>query len=108
MLDWVFVDAETGAETGVKCTTTLRNGVLVFVEGGDRFAVTPDATIRLSRKALDELAEKPGFQKNFNQAVDEKKITLEGANAQAATDAVFGTLVLPDPKFPIVTPRARG
>ncbi|GGV09251.1 alkyl/aryl-sulfatase [Streptomyces spectabilis] len=106
-LDWVFLDAETGAETGDKCTTTLRNGVLVFVEGGDRFVKTPDATIRLSRKALDELAEKPGYKENFNQAVDDKKITLEGADAQAATDAVFGTLTLPDPKFPIVTPRVR-
>ncbi|WP_037824584.1 alkyl/aryl-sulfatase [Streptomyces sp. NRRL B-1347] len=107
VLDWVFVDAGTGAETGEKCTTTLRNGVLVFVEGGDRFVVTPDATIRLSREALNELAEKPGYKNNFNQAVDDKKITLEGADAQAATDAVFGTLTLPDPRFPIVTPRTR-
>ncbi|MEW2527457.1 alkyl sulfatase dimerization domain-containing protein [Streptomyces sp. NPDC047071] len=108
VLDWVFVDAETGAETGERCTTTLRNGVLVFVEGGDRFVVTPDATIRLSREALNELAEKPGYRKNFNQAVEDKKIALEGADAQAATDAVFGTLTLPDPRFPIVTPRTRG
>ncbi|MER5297986.1 alkyl sulfatase dimerization domain-containing protein [Streptomyces lasiicapitis] len=103
-LDWVFTDAATGAETGEKCTTTLRNGVLVFVPGGDRFVTTPQATIRLSRRALDGLAETPGYKKNFNQAVRDKKITLEGAHAQEATDAVFGTLTLPDPKFPIVTP----
>ncbi|WP_424886874.1 alkyl/aryl-sulfatase [Streptomyces sp. XH2] len=103
-LNWVFIDDNTGAETGDKCTTTLRNGVLVFVEGGDRLLEAPHATIKLSRRTLNELAETPGFKRNFDQAVESKTITLEGENAQAAADAVFGTLTLPDPKFPIVTP----
>ncbi|QEU89628.1 alkyl/aryl-sulfatase [Streptomyces kanamyceticus] len=102
-LNWVFTD-ENGVATGDTCTTTLRNGVLVFVEGGDRFVEAPAATIKLTRRALDELAESPGFKENFNKAVQDKKIALEGDKAQAATDAVFGTLTLPDPKFPIVTP----
>ncbi|MEU7182509.1 MULTISPECIES: alkyl/aryl-sulfatase [Streptomyces] len=106
-LNWVFTD-ENGVETGQKCTTTLRNGVLVFVEGGDRFVEAPAATIKLSRQALNQLAESPGFKENFNNAVQHKNITLEGDKAQAATDAVFGTLTLPDPKFPIVTPRKQG
>ncbi|MFD7620724.1 alkyl sulfatase dimerization domain-containing protein [Streptomyces sp. NPDC059802] len=103
-LNWVFTDADTGAETGEKCTTTLRNGVLIFMAGGDRFVETPQATIRLSRQALNELAETPGFKQSFEQALQDKKITLGGENAQEAADAVFGTLTIPDPKFPIVTP----
>ncbi|MFJ5953942.1 alkyl/aryl-sulfatase [Streptomyces noursei] len=105
-LNWVFTDAQ-GAATGEKCTTTLRNGVLVFVEGGDRFVELPAATVTLSRQTLNELAETPGFKENFNKAVQAGKITLEGERAQEATDAVFSTLTLPDPKFAIVTPRQR-
>ncbi|WP_224277788.1 alkyl/aryl-sulfatase [Streptomyces sp. LS1784] len=103
VLDWVFTD-ETGAETGVRCTTTLRNGVLVFVDGGDRLVDVPDAVIRLTRKTLDELAERPGFKHNFDTAVADKVVLLEGDHAQEAADQVFGTLTLPDPQFPIVTP----
>ncbi|MFF2075038.1 alkyl/aryl-sulfatase [Kitasatospora sp. NPDC058162] len=97
-LNWVFTD------TGDTCTTTLRNGVLVFVPGGDRFVDAPDATITLTRRTLDLIAERPGFQRNFDQAVQEGLITLAGEYAQQATDSVFGTLTLPNPKFPIVTP----
>ncbi|MGW3179249.1 alkyl/aryl-sulfatase [Kitasatospora sp. NPDC001119] len=98
VLDWVFTD------TGEKCTTTLRNGVLVFVPGGDRLVDVPDATITLSRPTLNELAMKPGFRRNFDQAVQDGTITLAGERAQESADAVFDTLTLPDPKFPIVTP----
>ncbi|MEV7779665.1 alkyl sulfatase dimerization domain-containing protein [Kitasatospora sp. NPDC088351] len=100
-LNWVFTD------TGEKCTTTLRNGVLVFVADGDRLLEVPDATITLSRQTLNEVAQTPGFRRNFDQAVRENKITLDGEKAQQAADAVFDTLTLPDPKFPIVTPRTR-
>ncbi|MFD4536183.1 alkyl/aryl-sulfatase [Kitasatospora sp. NPDC058397] len=100
-LNWVFTD------TGDTCTTTLRNGVLVFVAGGDRLVDVPDATITLSRQTLDDLAQTPGFRHNFDQAVQDQRITLAGANAQQAADAVFETLTLPDPKFPIVTPPTR-
>ncbi|MFE0173327.1 alkyl/aryl-sulfatase [Streptomyces sp. NPDC059002] len=106
-LNWVFTDETTGAETGQKCTTTLRNGVLVFVDGGDRLLEAPHATIKLARQTLDKLAETPGFKKNFDQAVQDRKITLEGENAQQAADSVFSTLTLPDPMFPIVTPLPR-
>ncbi|MFD7595772.1 alkyl/aryl-sulfatase [Kitasatospora sp. NPDC059812] len=100
-LNWVFTD------TGDTCTTTLRNGVLVFVAGGDRLVDVPDATITLSRQTLDDLAQTPGFRHNFDQAVEDRHIALTGANAQQAADAVFATLTLPDPKFPIVTPPTR-
>ncbi|MFB7909726.1 alkyl/aryl-sulfatase [Kitasatospora sp. NPDC056076] len=97
-LNWEFTD------TGDRCTTTLRNGVLVFVPGGDRFVEVPDATITLTRRTLDDIAETPGFQRNFDRAVQDGRITLAGTYAQQAADSVFGTLTLPDPKFPIVTP----
>ncbi|GAA3013458.1 alkyl sulfatase dimerization domain-containing protein [Streptomyces lactacystinicus] len=103
VLDWVFTD-ETGVETGVRCTTTLRNGVLVFVDGGDRLVGVPDAVIRLTRGTLNELAERPGFKRNFDTAVEDKLVLLEGEHAQEAADRVFGTLTLPDPQFPVVTP----
>ncbi|MEU9318473.1 hypothetical protein [Streptomyces sp. NPDC048295] len=53
---------------------------------------------------LDERAECPGFKENVNNAVQDKKIAPGGDKVRAAADAVFGTPILPDPEFPIVTP----
>ncbi|MGX8909154.1 alkyl/aryl-sulfatase [Streptomyces netropsis] len=97
VLRWVL----TG--TGQECTTTLRNGVLIYVEGQDTLAGKPQATISLTRAALDELALAGiQFKKNFDAAVSKGDIQVDD---QAAADMVFGYLTFPDPVFPIVTPR---
>ncbi|MFJ2193576.1 hypothetical protein ACIOJE_37440 [Kitasatospora sp. NPDC087861] len=77
--------------------------------GGDGRASSPDA--REAGRAdfprgatLNELAEVPGFKRNFDRAVQDGKITLAGDFAQAAADSVFETPTLPDPRCPIVTP----
>ncbi|MFD9903405.1 alkyl/aryl-sulfatase [Streptomyces sp. NPDC059063] len=91
------------------CTTTLRNGVLVFVPGKDILAGTPQATITLSRAALNGLyLSGPDFPRNFRTAVEKGEITLGGPEQQAYADTVFGYLTLPNPKFPIVAPAAPG
>ncbi|QLE72756.1 MBL fold metallo-hydrolase [Streptomyces rectiverticillatus] len=96
VLRWVFNG------TGRQCTTTLRNGVLVYVDGEDLFAGKPQATITLSRAALDEvLTQGFDFKKNFDAAVG-NGIEVDD---QAAADTVFGYLTYPNPVFPIVTPR---
>ncbi|MFB7631363.1 alkyl/aryl-sulfatase [Streptomyces sp. NPDC056149] len=85
------------------CVTTLRNGVLVYVEGGDPLARTTDATITLSREALERLAlAGHRFKENFDNEVT--KGTIQTDN-QAAADTVWDYLRFPDPVFPIVTPR---
>ncbi|MCC3770624.1 alkyl/aryl-sulfatase [Streptomyces sp. UNOC14_S4] len=86
-----------------ECTTTLRNGVLIYVEGRDLLAGKPTATITLTREALNELAlAGHRFTQNFNEQVVNGTIQVDD---QAAADTVFGYLVFPDPRFPIVTPR---
>ncbi|GAA0348447.1 alkyl/aryl-sulfatase [Streptomyces blastmyceticus] len=101
VLRWVISD------TGQECTTTLRNGVLVYVEGADRFAGPPQVTIKLTRETLNSLAETPLFRRNFDTAVDAapQQIELSPASGKAAADTVFGYLTIPDPKFPIVGPK---
>ncbi|MEU1674998.1 alkyl sulfatase C-terminal domain-containing protein [Streptomyces roseifaciens] len=97
VLRWVFNG------TGRQCTTTLRNGVLVFVDGEDLFAGKPQATITLSRAVLDEvLTQGLDFKKNFDDAVQSGSIEVDDL---PAADTVFGYLTYPDPVFPIVTPK---
>ncbi|WP_171162086.1 alkyl/aryl-sulfatase [Streptomyces sp. I05A-00742] len=87
------------------CTTTLRNGALIYVDGTDPLAGKPNATIRLTRAALNQLAlAGPRFPHNFDQQVTDGTIEVDD---KAATDTVFGYLTFPDPAFPIVTPRRR-
>ncbi len=101
VLRWIITD------TGQECTTTLRNGVLVYVEGKDVVAGEPQATISLTRKTLDALAQSPLFRKNFDALLtaNPPQITLADPAEQQAADKVFATLTVADPKFPIVTPR---
>ncbi|GAA2707560.1 MULTISPECIES: alkyl sulfatase dimerization domain-containing protein [Streptomyces] len=85
------------------CVTTLRNGVLVYVEGDDPLTPVVDATVTLSRQALEDLAlAGHRFTQNFDDEV--KKGTIQVDN-QAAADTVWSYLRFPDPVFPIVTPR---
>ncbi|MEU3350729.1 alkyl sulfatase dimerization domain-containing protein [Streptomyces sp. NPDC037389] len=92
------------------CTTTLRNGVLVYVAGEDVMAdlsgngtKVTEARISLSREMLDELVlAGPRFTEHFDNAVGHG-ITVEGD--LSAPDTVFGYLTFPDVVFPIVTPR---
>ncbi|WP_372406774.1 alkyl/aryl-sulfatase [Streptomyces luteireticuli] len=85
------------------CVTTLRNGVLVHVDGADPLAPVADATITLSREALEQLAlAGHRFVENFDAEV--KAGTIRTDN-QAAADTVWSYLRFPDPVFPIVTPR---
>ncbi|MEV5598321.1 alkyl sulfatase dimerization domain-containing protein [Streptomyces sp. NPDC052496] len=96
VLQWQFTD------TGQECTTTLRNGVLVYVDGKDLYAGKPQATIILTRPAFDSLIlEGPWFQRNFDAAVKAGSIRVDD---QPAADTVFGYLTVPDPAFAIVTP----
>ncbi|MEU4202035.1 alkyl sulfatase dimerization domain-containing protein [Streptomyces sp. NPDC039022] len=96
VLQWQFTD------TGQECTTTLRNGVLVYVDGKDLYAGKPQATITLTRSAFDSLIlEGPLFQRNFDAAVKAGGVRVDD---QPAADTVFGYLTVPDPSFPIVTP----
>ncbi|MEV4744267.1 alkyl sulfatase C-terminal domain-containing protein [Streptomyces sp. NPDC049555] len=60
---WVFTDPDADGKAVETCTTTLRNGVLVFVHGQDRLVDAPQATITLSRKTLNELAAPPGSRR---------------------------------------------
>ncbi|MFH9420547.1 alkyl/aryl-sulfatase [Streptomyces sp. NPDC017529] len=100
VLQWNFTD------TRQECTTTLRNGVLVYVAGKDLYAGKPQATIVLTRAAFDSLAlDGPLFRDNFDAAVKNGAIRVDD---QAAADTVFGYLTVPDPMFPIVTPRDGG
>ncbi|ARZ71841.1 MBL fold metallo-hydrolase [Streptomyces sp. HU2014] len=97
VLRWVL----TG--TGQECTTTLRNGVLIHVDGQDKLAGKPQATISLTREALNDLALAGiRFKENFDAAVAGGHIQVDD---QAAADTVFGYLTFPDPVFPLVTPR---
>ncbi|MGK5543527.1 alkyl/aryl-sulfatase [Streptomyces sp. URMC 127] len=97
----------TGA-TDQTCTTTLRNGVLVYVPGKDLFAGTPDVTLKLSREALSRLVlAGPDFPRNFDQAVGNKEIEIVDGE-QSAADTVFSYLTGPDPKFPLVAPGVGG
>ncbi|MFE0105221.1 alkyl/aryl-sulfatase [Streptomyces sp. NPDC059009] len=97
VLRWVLEDPRQEA------TTTLRNGALIYVEGPDALAGKPTATITLTRKALNELAlSGPRFTQNFDEQVTAGTIQVDD---KAAADTVFGYLVFPDPRFPIVTPR---
>ncbi|MFI9237297.1 alkyl sulfatase C-terminal domain-containing protein [Streptomyces sp. NPDC053079] len=101
VLRWIITD------TGQECTTTLRNGVLVYVAGKDVVAGEPQATISLTRKTLDALAQSPLFRKNFDALLtaNPPQITLADPAEQQAADKVFATLTVADPEFPIVTPR---
>ncbi|OKI05038.1 alkyl/aryl-sulfatase [Streptomyces sp. CB02923] len=96
VLQWHFTD------TGQECTSTLRNGVLVYVAGKDLYAGKPQATITLTRAAFDSvLLAGPLFQQNFDAAVTSGAVQVDDL---AAADTVFGYLTVPDPSFPIVTP----
>ncbi|MEF3115317.1 alkyl/aryl-sulfatase [Streptomyces chrestomyceticus] len=96
VLQWQFTD------TAQECTTTLRNGVLVYVDGKDLYAGKPQATISLTRATLDSLVlEGPLFRRNFDAAVKAGTIRVDD---QPAADTVLGYLTVPDPSFPIVTP----
>ncbi|KOT89488.1 alkyl/aryl-sulfatase [Streptomyces sp. NRRL F-5755] len=96
VLHWNFTD------TRQECTTTLRNGVLVYVAGTDLYAGKPQAGIALTRETFDSLIlEGPLFQRNFDAAVKAGTIRVDD---QTAADTVFGYLTVPDPMFAIVTP----
>lgn len=85
------------------CVTTLRNGVLVFTDGGDPLVGKADATITLTREALEQLAlAGHRFVENFDNEVREGRIQVD--NPKVA-DTVWSYLRFPDPVFPIVTPR---
>ncbi|MGW2597954.1 alkyl/aryl-sulfatase [Streptomyces klenkii] len=97
VLRWVLSDPRQ------ECTVTLRNGVLIYVEGPDALAGKPTATITLTREALNNLAlAGHRFTQNFNEQVTAGTIQVDD---QAAVDTVFGYLVFPNPRFAIVTPR---
>ncbi|MFJ8473763.1 alkyl/aryl-sulfatase [Kitasatospora sp. NPDC094011] len=100
VLRWlVTTDSQT-------CVTTLRNGVLVYVEGSDVLADAADATITLSREALERLAlAGHRFRQNFDDECKSGAIQIDN---QAAADTVWSYLRFPDPVFPIVTPRRAG
>ncbi|MEU1376019.1 alkyl sulfatase dimerization domain-containing protein [Streptomyces triculaminicus] len=93
----------TGAEEET-CTTTLRNGVLVYVPGKDLFAGTPQTVIRLNRDVLNGLMYAPdGYKVAFGTAVRDGLVHIpEGKQDYAET--VFSYLTAPNPSFPIVAP----
>ncbi|KOT57937.1 MULTISPECIES: alkyl/aryl-sulfatase [Streptomyces] len=96
VLHWNFTDTQQ------ECTTTLRNGVLVYVAGTDLYAGKPQATIALTRETFDSLLlEGPLFQRNFDAAVKAGTIRVDD---RTAADTVFGYLTVPDPMFAIVAP----
>ncbi|CAM5680312.1 MULTISPECIES: alkyl/aryl-sulfatase [Streptomyces] len=96
VLHWNFTDTQQ------ECTTTLRNGVLVYVAGTDLYAGKPQATIALTRETFDSLLlEGPLFQRNFDAAVKAGAIRVDD---RTAADTVFGYLTVPDPMFAIVAP----
>ncbi|MBZ4318954.1 alkyl/aryl-sulfatase [Streptomyces huiliensis] len=98
-------EVKDGTEPEHVCTTTLRNGALIYVDGTDPLAGKPTATIRLTRATLNQLAlAGPRFPHTFDQLVTEGAIEVDD---KAAVDTVFGYLTFPDPVFPIVTPRRR-
>jgi alkyl sulfatase BDS1-like metallo-beta-lactamase superfamily hydrolase len=87
--------------------TTLRNGVLVFVPGKDRFAGTPQTVIKLTREVLNGLmyGAQGVYRTAFDNAVRDGLVEIpEGKQEYAST--VFGYLTQPDPSFPIVAPAA--
>ncbi|MCC3777708.1 alkyl/aryl-sulfatase [Streptomyces sp. UNOB3_S3] len=86
-----------------ECTVTLRNGALIYVEGRDLLAGRTDATITLSRAALDQLALSGHlFTVNFDKEVKEGVIQVDDLSV---ANTVFRYLTFPRPSFPIVTPK---
>ncbi|MFF4219121.1 alkyl/aryl-sulfatase [Streptomyces nondiastaticus] len=112
VLQWVIEGAEE--ET---CTTTLRNGVLVYVPGRDRFAGAgfsnvggPGAPLRLTvikltRDVLNGLMYGAGgdYRTAFDNAVRDGLVQITEGKQEYA-DTVFGYLTRPDTSFPIVAP----
>ncbi|GGV09970.1 alkyl/aryl-sulfatase [Streptomyces spectabilis] len=90
-----------------ECTTTLRNGVLVHVPGRDLLAGTPQATITLSRAALDGLClNGPDFRRNFTAAVERGEIALGSPDHLPCATTVFAYVTAPDPWRPLAAPPA--
>ncbi|WP_063761202.1 alkyl/aryl-sulfatase [Streptomyces sp. NRRL B-1347] len=88
-----------------ECTTTLRNGVLVHVPGKDLLAGTPQATITLSRAALDSLClEGPDFLRNFTAAVERGEITLGSPDHLPYATRVFAYVTAPGTGLPSAGP----
>ncbi|MEU5424932.1 alkyl sulfatase C-terminal domain-containing protein [Streptomyces olivoreticuli] len=99
VLQWLIGGADE--ET---CTTTLRNGVLVYVPGKDHFAGIPQTVIKLTREVLNALMYGPqGFKTAFDVAVRDGVVQIPEGKQEYA-DTVFGYLTAPDPSFPIVAP----
>ncbi|MFF4403057.1 alkyl/aryl-sulfatase [Streptomyces sp. NPDC001404] len=103
VLQWLVNGAEEEA-----CTTTLRNGVLVYVPGKDHFAGTPQTVIKLTREVLNGLMYGPkGFKDAFDAAVRDGLVQIPEGKQDYA-DTVFGYLTASDPSFPIVAPTGEG
>ncbi|MFF4739309.1 alkyl sulfatase C-terminal domain-containing protein [Streptomyces sp. NPDC001262] len=103
VLQWLVNSAEEEA-----CTTTLRNGVLVYVPGKDHFAGTPQTVIKLTREVLNGLMYGPkGFKDAFDAAVRDGLVQIPEGKQDYA-DTVFGYLTASDPSFPIVAPTGEG
>ncbi|MCC3777352.1 alkyl/aryl-sulfatase [Streptomyces sp. UNOB3_S3] len=100
VLQWVINGGEE--ET---CTTTLRNGVLVYVSGKDRFAGAPQTVIKLTRDVLNGLmyGAQGDYRAAFDKAVRDSLVQIPEGKQEYA-DTVFGYLTRPDASFPIVAP----
>ncbi|MFF4222173.1 alkyl sulfatase C-terminal domain-containing protein [Streptomyces abikoensis] len=100
VLQWVINGGEE--ET---CTTTLRNGVLVYVPGKDRFAGAPQTVIKLTRDVLNGLmyGANGDYRAAFDKAVRDGLVQIPEGKPEYA-DVVFGYLTRPDASFPIVAP----
>lgn len=89
-------------------TTTLRNGALIHVPGKDLLVAKPQATITLTRDALDKVliaaaVAKGGFKEAFEAAVAADAVSVTGDDPTAPS-TVFSYLTKPDTNFAIVTP----
>ncbi|MFF4158809.1 alkyl/aryl-sulfatase [Streptomyces sp. NPDC001678] len=100
VLQWVISNGDEQT-----CTTTLRNGVLVYVPGKDRFAGTPQTVIKLTRDVLNGLmyGANGDYRAAFGKAVRDGLVQIPEGKPEYA-DAVFGYLTRPDSSFPIVAP----
>ncbi|MEU8548173.1 alkyl sulfatase dimerization domain-containing protein [Streptomyces roseoverticillatus] len=102
-LQWHLTEPQQQA-----ATTTLRNGALIHLAGVDVLAPKPQATLTLTRNALNKVLIKAALpdgslQAAFQSAVSDGEITVTGDDPTAPA-TVFGYVTKPDANFAIVTP----
>jgi alkyl sulfatase BDS1-like metallo-beta-lactamase superfamily hydrolase len=93
VLNWRFTD------TGEVVVLNLENSALTHREG--KASPTADATVTLTRKALDRITL---FESTFPQEIDGGNIKVEGDRARL--DELLDLLETFDSSFPIVEPKA--